>query len=256
MEEERKVEDVVMKETTETKDVSEELSEDLDMLEVLEPEVTEETAVDTPIDESLDALPIGAMAEGEVRFGIVATSPPLGNGHWLCDHSTCGDLIAALPATLLVKGRTPEAGGVAVDMAAFLDDVVAGAGRLEGIKGIVEETGLPQWAVSRIIGTFPAIKIAYNEAIDITMLEVEAAAIKAATGITIKQKRTRTKKQLDHKGGVVSKEEAEENFEKYFPPDTGISKFLLASRMKDRYKEETGVQQAVQINIIGPEADL
>ena len=40
------------------------------------------------------------------------------------------------------------------------------------------------------------------------------------------------------------------------PPDPTLSKTILTSRMKGRYKDEARSNQAVIINISGPEANL
>ena len=241
--------------TGDTDDATDDATEDTeeDTVEVDADDLTDELA------EELANMPIGAMREGETRFGIIAIEGPMGIGvdaHYMTDSSVCGDMIAALPRSVLVKGRTAEAGGVSVDIGTFIDDVIEGAGRLEGVKGIVEASGLPHWAVARLLGTFPVLKIVYDEALNEMMLAVEAAAVKAATGMSIKVNKTRTKKQLDHKGMLVGEEVSEEDSERYFPPDAGMAKFLLANRMKNRYKDDGGIQQAVQINIVGPAADL
>lgn len=51
-------------------------------------------------------------------------------------------------------------------------------------------------------------------------------------------------------------DEAEESSDKYFPPDAALSKTILTSRMRSRYKDEGGLKQAIQINISGAEANL
>ena len=59
-------------------------------------------------------VPAGSMAVGDCRFGVKATGEPLRKAHWLADSSVCGDLVMALPSSVLIAGRTAEAGGVAV----------------------------------------------------------------------------------------------------------------------------------------------
>ena len=54
----------------------------------------------------------------------------------------------------------------------------------------------------------------------------------------------------------VTTDESEETSEKYFPPDAALSKTILTSRMRGRYKDEGGLKQAIQINISGAEANL
>ena len=126
----------------------------------------------------LPAPPQGSMSLGEVRFGITCTGEPIGTSHWLSDSSVCGDMVMALPSSVMIAGRSKEAGGVAVDMNMFLDSVIEGAGRLAGLAGIAEAASLPAWAVSRLMGTFPALMSVYHEAVDQAILMVEAAAIK------------------------------------------------------------------------------
>ena len=94
-------------------------------------------------------------------------------------------MVMALPSSVMIAGRSKEAGGVAVDMNMFLDSVIEGAGRLAGLAGISEAASLPAWAVSRLMGTFPALMSVYHAAIDQSILMVEAAAIKAAIGMKI-----------------------------------------------------------------------
>ena len=213
--------------------------------------------IDDRVDEQqLPAMPVGAMAIGECRFGITATDEPIGDGHWMCDSSTCGDLIAALPSAVLIAGKTADAGGVAVDMARFIDCVIEGAARLDGIQGIVEASGHPAWAVNRIMGTFPALMIAYEEGIDKAILTVEAAAIKAAIGMKQTQTRRRMKIVKDEQGRTTGSESSTDTMEKDLMPDPALAKLLLTSRMKHRYRDDGGVQQAVQINIMGAEANL
>lgn len=221
--------------------------------------VTEETALETKSDkpetgEPLPAL-MGAMAIGEMKFGITCTGEPVGRSHWLADSAVCGDLVMALPSSVLIAGRTKEASGVAVDMGVFLDAIVEGASRLCGIPGIVEAAGLPAWSVSRLMGTFPALMQVYNETIDQAVLLVEAAAIKASIGMKLTNRREhrKTKKVGDN---VVETNNSVETLDREIPPDPSLSRFILTNRMKSRYKDDGDVKQAVQINIMGAEADL
>ncbi len=230
---------------------------DIDVEVITPEEVDGRTEVEAEVVEpQVPQLPLGAMAVGDSRFGITATGEPIGHSHWLCDSSLHGDLIAALPSTVLVAGKTAEAGGVAVDMCRFIDSVIEGAGRLEGIQGIVEASGHPAWAVNRVMGTFPVLMSAYEDGIDKTILTVEAAAIKAAIGMKQVQTRRRMKITKDEQGRTTGSESATDTIEKDMMPDPALAKHLLTNRMKHRYKDDGGVQQAVQINIIGPEANL
>ena len=238
-------------------------------------EVPAETG--SPLDEVLANLPAvvppavpefaGSMKVGQVLFGITATGEPLGKTHWLADSSACGDLVMALPSSCLIAGRTAEAGGVAVDMAMFLDSVITGAAKMEGLAGIAEVATLPLWAVGRLFGTFPALYAVYSEAMDQCVLAVEAAAFKAAIGMKIRKSRKfKKERQLldsfgkpmkDENGNAVTvTESTEENFDADLPPDPTLSKTILTSRMRGRYKDEARSNQAVIINISGPEANL
>lgn len=191
-----------------------------------------------------------AMEIGQTRFGITCTGGPIMNDHWLTDNSVCGDQVMALPSSVLVAGRTKEAGGVAVDMLLFLDSIIEGAGKLQGIPGIVEASTLPAWCVARLMGSFPALMSVYYEALKETELTIEAAAMKAAIGMKVTNSRKLTK----NKDGKV--EVSEEVLVKELAPDPALSKFILANRMKGRYKDDNDVKQTVQINLIGAEADL
>jgi hypothetical protein len=193
----------------------------------------------------------GAMQIGECKFGITCTGEPLGSTHWLADSAVCGDMVMALPSSVLVAGRTKQAKGVAVDMAIFLDSVLEGAARLKGMDGIIEVSRLPGWAVARLMGTFPAIRLVYNEAMDQVPMAVEAAAMKAAIGMKVTNTRHRVKTNAD---GTT--EVNEEVLKKEIAPDPALSKFILSNRMKSRYNDDGEVKQAVQINLIGAEADL
>lgn len=204
-----------------------------------------------PQDPMLPEPPQGSMTLGEMRFGITCTGEPIGTSHWLSDSSVCGDMVMALPSSVMIAGRSKEAGGVAVDMNMFLDSVIEGAGRLAGLAGISEAASLPAWAVSRLMGTFPALMSVYHEAIDQSILMVEAAAIKAAIGMKI----TNTRK-LVKTGEDGRKTTTLEKLDKHIMPDPALSKLLLTNRMKSRYKDTEDVKQAVQINVYGPEADL
>ena len=221
--------------------------------------VTEATTLETKSDkpETLESLPalMGAMAIGEMKFGITCTGEPVGRSHWLADSAVCGDLVMALPSSVLIAGRTKEASGVAVDMGVFLDAIVEGASRLCGIPGIVEAAGLPAWSVSRLMGTFPALMQVYHETIDQAVLLVEAAAIKASIGMRVTNRREHTKnKTVGDK--VVQRDRSVETLDREIPPDPSLSRFILTNRMKSRYKDDGDVKQAVQINIMGAEADL
>jgi hypothetical protein len=198
---------------------------------------------------------VAGMAIGDVRYGITCTGAPLGASHYLCDSLSCGDLVMALPSSVLVAGRTKEAGGVAVDMGVFLDGVVEGAARMNGIPGIIEAVGIPGWAVMRMLGTFPALMNVYHESMDWAKYAVEAAGFKAAVGMTVKHKR---KLKRDCTGGKFGDEheESTEDLEKELPPDPSLTKFILTSLMKNRYKDTNGVRQAVQVNINGVMANL
>lgn len=225
--------------------VEDEEDNKLDGDEVAEVELTEE-------EQLIENLIVrGAMRIGERRFGITCTGNPIGDTHWLADSSTCGDLVMCLPSSVLIAGRTKEAGGVGVDMYVFLDAVIEGAGSLCGIPGIVEASTLPAWAVSRLMGTFPALMGVYHEAIDLGLLTTEAAIIKAASGMKI----TNVRKMKKSRYGKPF-EESEETLEKEIMPDPALSKFVLSSRMAARYKDDGDVKQAVQVNINGVEADL
>ena len=199
----------------------------------------------------LPDLPQGSMSLGEVRFGITCTGEPIGTSHWLSDSSVCGDMVMALPSSVMIAGRSKEAGGVAVDMNMFMDSVIEGAGRLAGLAGISEAASLPAWAVSRLMGTFPALMSVYHEAVDQSILMVEAAAIKAAIGMKLTNTRKVVKTDEDGRKSSTS-----ETLEREIMPDPALSKFLLTNRMKSRYKDTEDVKQAVQINVYGPEADL
>ena len=221
-------------------------------LENREKEAKNESLV-TVVTESCDIFK-GSMKEGESRFGITCTGAPVGRGHWLADSSVCGDMVMALPSSVLIAGRTKEAGGVAVDVAMFLDAIVEGAAKLEGLAGVAEAASLPSWAVSRLFGTFPVLMSVYHEAIDQAVLTVEAAAMKAAIGMRVTTSRKFRKRKTTPEG--VFEDEAEESSDKYFPPDAALSKTILTSRMRNRYKDEGGLKQAIQINISGAEANL
>ena len=201
-----------------------------------------------------EAEPVGVMAVGDIRFGVTCTGEPLGRTHYLADSSTCGDMVMALPSSVLVAARTVVGGGVAVDMAMFLDAVIEGVSRFRAYAGIAEVASLPVWAVSRLFGTFPVLQAVYNEAMDQAVLLVEAANMRAACGVRITNTRKVTKSK-DTPEGHTS-ESTTETLEKDVLPDPTLSKLILTSRMKGRYKDEGGVRQAVQINILGAEARL
>ena len=90
-----------------------------------------------------------------------------------------------LPSSVLVAARTVVGGGVAVDMAMFLDAVIEGVSMFRAYAGIAEVASLPVWAVSRLFGTFPVLQAVYNEAMDQAVLLVEAANMRAACGVRI-----------------------------------------------------------------------
>lgn len=195
------------------------------------------------------------LREGETRFGVTAAGGPLGSGHWLADSSVCGDQVMALPVAVLVAGRTKASGSKAVDMCMFLDAIIEGAARLCGTDGIVESASLPAWVVARLFGTFPVLRQVYDDAMDQMLMTVEAAAYKAAIGGTARHVRKLRKKKTDS-DGVETLEESEETLDKVVPPDPALSKLILTSRMKERYRDDEKHTQAVQINVIGPEANL
>jgi len=197
-----------------------------------------------------------ALPEGSSRFGITATAGPLGASHYLCDSAVCGDLVAALPASVLVAGRSDAAGGYAVDMSVFLDALMEGAAKLKGREGIAEAASLPMWVVCRMLGTFPVLEVLLGEAMDALKYEVEAALVKAAIGVDVVHKRSRSRKSVNPKGELVETERTEDVLEKAAVMDVAAAKYFLTNRMKERYKDDGGQKQAVQINFIGPEADL
>lgn len=236
--------------------------------EVLPPENSAAVATVTQ-QPDLPELPKGAMAVGDIRFGITCTDEPIGTRHWLADSSGCGDLIMALPSSVLIAGRSKEAGGVAVDMGMFLDSIIEGVGKFTAMQGIAEVSSLPVWAVNRLFGTFPVLMDVYHEAMDQAVLLVEAASMKAAIGMQVQNVRKMRKTKVGAPGIAISasgkvvetpgektEENSEETLDKHIPPDATLSKLILTSRMKSRYKDEGGVRQAIQINISGAEARL
>lgn len=200
------------------------------------------------------AVPKGAMAPGDVRFGVTCTGGPIGTSHWLADSAVCGDMVMALPSSVLIAGRSKEAGGVAVDMSLFLDAIIEGAAKLEGLDGVAAAAALPKWAVSRLFGTFGVLIDVYHEAVDQAVLTVEAAAMKAAIGMKVQNTRKLSRIRETPEGRFH--EETEETTDKHILPDPALSKLILTSRMKGRYKDEGGMKQAIQINISGAEARL
>lgn len=193
------------------------------------------------------------LPEGDTRFGVTATGAPLGLAHWLADSSICGDMVMSLPSSVLIAERT-AGGGTAVDMSVFLDAIIEGAAKLEGLAGISSAASLPVWAVSRLFGTFPVLQSVYSEALDQAVLTVEAAAFRAAIGMKAKIKRSFVKSKNTPEGKTT--ERSQETTEKTLAPDPTLSKLILTSRMKGRYVAEEGVKQAVQINILPAEARL
>ena len=196
-----------------------------------------------------------SMAVGEVRFGITCTGEPIGRSHYLADSLTCGDIVMALPSSVLIAGRTKESGGVAVDMGMFLDAVIEGTAKFKAYDGIAEAASLPVWAVCRLFGTFPVLQAVYDEAMDQAVLMVEAASMKAAIGMHMKNQRSFTKTKVGT-DGFKTVDTAEETIDKYIPPDPTLSKLILTSRMRGRYKDDGGMKQAIQINISNAEANL
>jgi len=192
----------------------------------------------------------GAMEKGDIKFGITCTGTPIMDGHWLTDSSVCGDMVMALPSSVLVAGRGAQ-GGVAVDMFLFLDAIIEGAATFTAVDGVAQAASLPRWAVSRMMGSFPALGAVYNEAMDEAVLTIEAAAYKASTFRTS----TNTRKMIKSKAGKPT-EVHRETLTKEVGPDAALSKMILASRMKSKYKDEGDVQQAVVLNLFGAEADL
>lgn len=195
------------------------------------------------------------MGLGETRYGVTCTGAPIGPEHWLVDSATCGDRVMGLPSSVLVAGRTRNSGSIAVDMCIFLDAIIEGASRMCAIDGIVESSGIPAWAVRRLFGTFPVLQEVYNNAMDELVLTIEAAAYKAAVGMETRHTR-RVRKIREGSDGESQKEETEETLDKYIPPDPALSKLILTSRMRGRYRDDGPGTQAVQINIVGPEANL
>jgi len=236
--------------------------------EVTDAEVAGETAGQPPADgqavlaggperkaeSAAAAVPKGAMAPGDVRFGVTCTGVPIGTSHWLADSAVCGDMVMALPSSVLIAGRSKEAGGVAVDMSLFLDAIIEGAAKLEGLDGVAAAAALPKWAVSRLFGTFGVLIDVYHEAVDQAVLTVEAAAMKAAIGMKVQNTRKLSRIRETPEGSFH--EETEETTDKHILPDPALSKLILTSRMKGRYKDEGGMKQAIQINISGAEARL
>ena len=86
-------------------------------------ETTEEVVECAETTEEVTVPPQGSMSLGEMRFGITCTGEPIGTSHWLSDSSVCGDMVMALPSSVMIAGRSKEAGGVAVDMNMFLDSI-------------------------------------------------------------------------------------------------------------------------------------
>ena len=79
--------------------------------------------------------------------------------------------------------------------------------------------------------------------------------MKAAIGMRVKNQRTFKKTKTDA-DGLETTDTAEETIDKYIPPDPTLSKLILTSRMRGRYKDDGGVKQAIQINISNAEANL
>ena len=155
---------------------------------------------------------------------------------------------------VLIAARSGKS-GIAVNLCDFIDAIVEGASKCEGIKGIAECAKLPVWAVSRLFGTFPVLQNVYAEAMDEFVMTVEAAAMKSATWNKI-SKSHMSKKMKTLPNGQSITESTTETDDVIIPPDPTLSKLILQSRMRNRYKEESGSKQAVIINITGPEAGL
>ena len=176
-----------------------------------------------PIDDDDDDLTYavpGEMMIGDCKFGITCTGEPLGTSHWLADSLSCGDMVMGLPSSVLIAARTKKGGGVAVDMAVFLDSIVEGAAQMCGVPGIVEAAGLPMWAVTRMMGSFPALMAVYNESMDQAVLTVEAA-MKASTFMVARNTRKVTKQKtemIDGKEVVTEKFETTETLDKEVAP--------------------------------------
>ena len=71
--------------------------------------------------------------------------------------------------------------------------------------------------------------------------------------LTNRREHRKTKKVGDN---VVERNNSVETLDREIPPDPSLSRFILTNRMKSRYKDDGDVKQAVQINIMGAEADL
>lgn len=203
----------------------------------------------------MPAAPAFSMAVGEVRFGITCTGEPIGRNHYLADSMTCGDMVMALPSSVLIAGRSKESSGVAVDMGMFLDAVIEGTAKFKAYEGIAEASSLPVWAVCRLFGTFSVLQAVYDEAMDQAVLMVEAAGMKASIGMNVKNQRSFRKTKIGT-DGLKTVDTADETIEKYIPPDPTLSKLILTSRMRGRYKDDGGIKQAIQINISNAEANL
>lgn len=194
------------------------------------------------------------MKKGESRFGVTSTGDPIGKTHWIVDSSTCGDIIMSLPQSVLIAARSGNS-GIAVNVRDFIDAIVEGASKCEGINGIAECAKIPVWAVSRMFGTFPVLQNVYAEAMDEFVITVEAAAMKSATWNRVKKSHMSQKTKTLPDGQSIT-ESVTETDDVVIPPDPTLSKLILQSRMRNRYKEDTGSKQAVIINITGPEAGL
>jgi len=192
----------------------------------------------------------GAMKEGDVKFGITCTGTPIMNEHWLTDSSVCGDMVMALPSSVLVAGRGAQV-GVAIDMFLFLDAIIEGAATFTAVDGVSEAASLPRWAVSRMMGSFPALGAVYDEAMDEAVRTIEAAAYKASTFRTT----TNTRKMIKSKNGKPT-EVHRETLVKEVGPDAALTKLILTSRLQSKYKEDAQAQQAVVLNLFGGERDL
>lgn len=233
------------------------LNESVELSQNVEGAVIEPVVIRKPKRDLADEAPRDPQVQlkkGETLFGVTASGDALGRAHWLADSSISGDLVMGLPSSVLIAARTEAGGGVAVDMAVFLDAIIEGAAKLEGLAGVASASSLPLWAVSRMFGTFPVLYAVFSEALDQTVYAIEGAAYKAALGQKVVNTRTVRKFKRGIEGN--SSETTTETLEKEIPVDPALSKMILTSRMKGRYKDEGNVKQAVQINIIGAEARL
>lgn len=222
----------------------------------VEGEKSESCENSSPQEKEEESVPVRfSYPVGKVIGGVTITGKPLGTSTWVADASASGDLVAALPESVLVEARSGTS-GVAVDLRKFLDDLPSAAGKFEGVKGIALATRYPVWVVTRLFSVFPVLQNVYYEAMDLAVMEVEGAAFRAAIGVKLKTERRFKKKMRDPMTGKEVEQTVEEVTEKDAPPDPTLSRLILTSRMKNRYKDNGGQKQAVVINITGAENDL